>query len=113
MRGLARGVFPPGFCLPGRGGRMIRLRGHLICLAPEDATALIGHLDDHLHLSRAMPGCLICDITPTDDPMVFEMIEAFRDRATFDAHQTRVRGSAWFAATRGILRDLRLEEIGD
>ena len=37
----------------------------------------------------------------------------FRDRAAFDAHQARTRESAWFAATRGILRDFRIEEIGD
>jgi quinol monooxygenase YgiN len=40
-------------------------------------------------------------------------MEAFRDRPSFDAHQARTRHSAWFAATRHILRDFRLEEVGD
>jgi quinol monooxygenase YgiN len=45
--------------------------------------------------------------------MVWEVMEAFRDRASFDAHQARTRASAWFTATRGILRDFRMEEVGD
>lgn len=48
----------------------------------------------------------------TDDPMVYKVMAAFRDRPNFDAHQTRTRDSAWFAATRGILRDFRPEEVG-
>ena len=40
-------------------------------------------------------------------------MEAFRTREDFDAHQTRTRASPWFAATRGILRDFRMEELGD
>ena len=52
-------------------------------------------------------------VEPTDDPLVFDVHETFRDRAAFDAHQTRTRASDWFAATRGILRDFRVEELPD
>ena len=45
--------------------------------------------------------------------MVFDVVETFRDRAAFDAHQARTRDSLWFAATRGILRDFRVEELRD
>ena len=92
---------------------MIRLRGQLICMTEEEAQSVRSHLEDHIALTRAEPGCLTFDIAPTDDPMVWEVMEAFRDRASFDAHQARNRLSVWFQATRGILRDFRLEEVGD
>ena len=92
---------------------MIRLRGHLDCTTEEEVQAIRAHHQAHLALSRAEPGCLTFDITPTDDPMVWEVMEAFRTRADFDAHQARTRESAWFAATRSILRDFRVEELRD
>jgi len=92
---------------------MIRLRGQLICMTPDEAAAVTAHVAGHIALTLAEPGCLTFDIAATDDPMVFEVMETFRDRPAFDAHQSRTRDSAWFAATRGILRDFRVEEVGD
>ena len=92
---------------------MIRLRGQLICMTEAEADVVRLHLPEHIALTRAEPGCLTFDIAETDDPMVWEVMEAFRDRPSFEAHQTRNRASAWFAATRGILRDFRMEELGD
>ncbi len=92
---------------------MIRLRGHLICQSLEEAAAVRWHLADHISLSRAEPGCLSFDVTPTDDPMSFEVMESFRTREDFDAHQARTRASPWFEATRHILRDFRVEELRD
>lgn len=85
----------------------------MICMTQEELAAVQSHLAAHLALTRAEPGCLTFEVSPTDDPMIYEVMEAFRDRASFDAHQARTRESAWFAATRGILRDFRMEEIGD
>lgn len=92
---------------------MIRLRGRLRCLTDDQRTAVLAHRIDHMRLSRAGPGCLLLDIADTDDPMTFEVIEAFRDRPTFEAHQVRTRDSRWFAATRGVLRDVMIEEVAD
>lgn len=92
---------------------MIRLRGQMVCMTAEEHSAVLAHIGDHIALTRAEPGCLSFDISPTDDPFTFEVMEAFRDRAAFDAHQARTRDSAWFTATRGILRDFRIEEVGD
>ncbi len=92
---------------------MIRLRGQMICMNDDETAAVRAHLPDHLCLTQAEPGCLTFEISPTDDPMVWEVMESFRSRADFDAHQARTRASAWFAATRGILRDFRMEEVGD
>lgn len=92
---------------------MIRLRGHLRCLTPDEAAAVRAHRAEHIRLTLAEPACLSFEIADTDDPLTFEVMEAFRDRAGFEAHQARTRDSAWFAATRSILRDFRVEEIGD
>lgn len=92
---------------------MVRLKGQLVCMTPEEAAAVHRHLDEHIAASRAEPGCLSFHVSATDDPLVFEVMEAFRDRAAFDAHQTRTRASDWFAATRTILRNFVVEEVGD
>lgn len=92
---------------------MIRLKGHLICMTDSEAQAVRQHLPEHIRLSRAEPGCLSFDVSQTDDPMVWDVQESFRTRDDFDAHQTRTRASAWFDATRHILRDFRVEELRD
>ena len=92
---------------------MIRLKGHLICMSEDEAALVRRHLPEHIRLSRAEPGCLSFDVVQTDDPMIWDVQESFRTRADFDAHQTRTRASPWFAATRHILRDFRVEELRD
>jgi quinol monooxygenase YgiN len=92
---------------------MIRLRGHLICMTDAEAQTVRAHLAEHIRLSRAEPGCLSFDVTQTDDPLIWDVNESFRTRAEFDAHQTRTRDSRWFAETRHILRDFRVEELRD
>nr|WP_299480368.1 antibiotic biosynthesis monooxygenase [Cypionkella sp.] len=71
------------------------------------------HVTLHTELSRAEPGCLSFEVTPTDDPMMWEVMESFRTQDDFNAHQTRTRASKWFEATRGILRDFRVEDLRD
>jgi quinol monooxygenase YgiN len=92
---------------------MIRLRGHLRCLTEAEAEAVRAHRAEHIRLTRAEQGCLSFEIVETDDPLTFEVMESFRDRAAFDAHQARTRDSQWFAQTRGILRDFLVEELRD
>lgn len=92
---------------------MIRLKGHLICMTAEEAAAVRHHRPRHEALTRAEPGCLGFEIADTEDPLIFDVQERFRDRASFDAHQARTRDSDWFAATRSILRDFRVEELRD
>lgn len=92
---------------------MIRLRGQLRCMTTEEADLVRAHRGDHIALTRGEPGCLTFDITDTDDPLTFEVMESFRDRTAFDAHQARTRQSPWFMATRHILRDFVVEELRD
>ena len=92
---------------------MMRLRGQMVCMTHDEADTVRTHRPEHLRLTRAEPGCLTFEISDTDDPLIFEVMEAFRDAGSFTAHQARTRDSDWFAATRGILRDFRMEVIGD
>ncbi|MFN4153439.1 MAG: putative quinol monooxygenase [Paracoccaceae bacterium] len=92
---------------------MIRLKGHLICMTAEEALTVQLHLPEHIRLSQAEPGCLSFEVSQTDDPLIWEVREAFRTRADFDAHQTRTRDSDWFNATRHILRDFWVDELRD
>ena len=89
---------------------MIRLRGQLVCLAAEEAAAVRAHRPAHEALTRAEPGCLSFEIADTEDPLVFEVMETFRDRAAFDAHQARTKASPWFAATGHIRRSYQIRE---
>lgn len=92
---------------------MIRLSGRLVCMTEAERAAILAHRAAHVAATRAEPGCLSFTIDDTDDPMVFDVMESFRDRAAFDAHQARTRDSDWFAATKGILRDFRVEDLRD
>lgn len=90
---------------------MIRLTGQLICADAHEAAIVTTHLPDHIRLSRAEAGCLHFDITPTDDPLVWQVDETFTDQAAFDLHQQRTRASAWWTATAAIRREFRV--LGD
>jgi quinol monooxygenase YgiN len=92
---------------------MIRLKGHLLCATPQDLALVQQHVGEHIRLTQQEPGCLSFEVTQTDDPMVWEVMETFRTRADFDAHQLRTRESEWFRLTQAIPRAYRVEEIGD
>lgn len=89
-------------------GVTVSLTGTLTC-GPEDAQIVREALPEHIRLSRAEPGCLRFDVTETA-PGVFSVSEEFVDRSAFEAHQTRTRASAWWAATGHIPRDFQVTE---
>jgi len=86
----------------------VHLTGTLTCATLADAALIARYLPDHIALSRAEPGCLRFAVTPTANPLVWQVAECFATRSAFATHQTRTRASAWFAATGHIRRDFRL-----
>ncbi len=92
---------------------MIRVTGTLTCHTGEQAAMVRRLLPEHVALSRAEPGCLTFDIVPTDSPLVWQLDETFANRQAFEAHQTRTRASAWFAATAELARGFTLAEVDD
>ena len=89
----------------------IRLTGH-IDVPPARRDAVAAALPDHIRLTRAEPGCLRFEVTPDAAvPGRWQVAELFASRKAFEAHQARAGASPWAAATDGIDRHFRIEEI--
>lgn len=66
-------------------------------------------LEVHTALTRAEPGCLQFEIRQRPEvPEVFDVREAFVDRAAFLAHQERASRTPWKALTSDVERHYRL-----
>lgn len=65
-------------------------------------------LPEHSRLTKAELGCLSFEVTPTDDPLVWQVEECFIDQQAFEQHQNRTRSSAWWNATSHIRRDYKI-----
>lgn len=91
---------------PAPVGAQVALSGRLICAGPADLMAVLAHVEDHVASSRAEPGCLYFAISQTEDPLVWQVEELFRDEEALAAHRGRVAGSQWATATAGIGRDI-------
>ncbi len=90
--------------------RMIELTGHLFCATQAQAEIVRIHLPRHVELTRAETGCVRFEVTPTSDPLVWQVHEVFSSRVEFEAHQRRVRDSEWGQVTAGIERDYVMTE---
>lgn len=91
----------------------IQLTGILICANDEQAAIVATQLPRHIELTRAEAGCIRFDVTPTDDPLVWDVAELFATEDAFRAHQERVAASAWRAATAGIERKYSIQQLAD
>lgn len=89
----------------------VRLAGQLICADAEEAEIVRRHLPDHLVATRAEQGCLSFEVTPTADPLVWQVAEVFADAAAFEVHQRRMVTSPWGRATAKIERRYTVEDI--
>ena len=92
--------------------KTVHLTGELICASDDQAAIVRRYLPEHIRLSRAEPGCLSFEVTPTADPMIWQVEESFTDRAAFDAHQTRTKASEWAQRSAAIRREFRLRGNG-
>ena len=92
--------------MPGK----LTLSGHIE--VPEaDRAAVAAALPEHLRLTRAEPGNIVFTVTPRDGaPGVYEVYEEFTDRAAFDAHQARAKGTRWARAAANTVRHYRITE---
>ncbi|APO86733.1 putative quinol monooxygenase [Marivivens sp. JLT3646] len=92
---------------------MIELTGYID--VPEGRReAIAAALPLHVELTRAETGCVRFDVTP--DPEVegrYNVSELFTDRESFNAHQARVKASAWGEISAGIRREYSIRERND
>lgn len=80
------------------------LTGQLVCRGDDEVAAVAEHLERHLELTRAEPGCVSFEVARTENPLVWQVDEHFCDATAFAAHQKRVTGSEWGRATASIER---------
>ena len=86
----------------------VRLAGKLICASQEEVVLVAIHLPEHIRLTRLEPGCVSFEVAQIDDSMIWRVEELFSDRAAFEAHQERAKGSIWGSATRAIRREYQI-----
>ena len=91
---------------PAPVGAQVALSGRLVCAGPAELMAVLAHVEDHVAASRAEPGCLHFAISQTEDPLVWQVEELFRDEQALKAHRARSAASDWGMATAGIARDI-------
>ncbi|QKG70217.1 putative quinol monooxygenase [Erythrobacter mangrovi] len=96
---------PDGKALPSPH---VELHGRLICENAEQSDLVRRHLPEHIRLTLAEDGCLSFRVEETGDPLVWTVAERFADWASFEAHQSRSRASAWWEATAAISRDFSI-----
>ena len=82
----------------------VSLSGQLVCLTEDQAGTVREHLQLHLALTRAEPGCRSFNVTRTSNPLMWQVEEHFEHASAFEAHQERVASSEWGHATAGIER---------
>jgi quinol monooxygenase YgiN len=89
----------------------VRLTGQLVCADQDQARIVLDHLPEHVRLTRAEPGCVLFNVTPTGDPLVWDVEEHFENEAVFRAHQERGRHSRWGRMSAGIERRYSIEAL--
>jgi quinol monooxygenase YgiN len=90
----------------------VRLTGELICANQEEQTLVATLLPQHIRLTRAEPGCLSFEVTPSSNPLVWLVSERFDSESAFRFHQERVAGSEWGQQTAHITRRYTVEGLG-
>src|SRR5689334_13493027 len=66
-------------------------------------------LPEHILVTRAEPGCRSFRVEEQGEG-VFLVSEEFTDRAAFEAHQERLRGTPWAAASANAIRSYKTWE---
>lgn len=93
--------------------KKIYLDGH-IDVPSSRLEAVLAALPEHIRLTRAEPGCLKFEISPSKTVAGRLIVsEIFVDEAAFEAHQARNRASDWFRITAGIERHFRIRTGDD
>lgn len=88
------------------------LKGHIV--VPEtDLAPVLAELPTHIALTLEEEGCLRFEVEQHREAgNVFSVYEEFSDRVAFEAHQQRVRASAWGKITVDVERHYEITEAG-
>ncbi|PZO64270.1 MAG: antibiotic biosynthesis monooxygenase [Paracoccus denitrificans] len=92
---------------------LVTVQGRLICADLDQLVTMMAHIDRHAELTRAEPGCVWFTVAQTDDPLIWDVSEGFRDAQSLRDHQSRLADSDWGRATTEIQRDYKVTGIND
>ena len=82
----------------------VTLKG-FIEVPADDLDSVREHLDTHVQLTRAEPGCVTFNVDQrNDNERIFDVYEEFVDSAAFTSHQERVKASSWGGITENVAR---------
>lgn len=86
------------------------LKGFIV--VPEsDLAAVQEELKNHIQLTLEEPGCIVFKVTQHEiNPCRFDVYEEFKDKASFEAHQARVRASCWGEVSVNVERHYKIVE---
>ena len=88
----------------------VTLVGYIV-VREEDLESVLAELPTHIALTRAEPGCISFEVTPSKHGSgQFDVAEAFTNRAAFERHQERVKTSRWGELTVNVARHYVVEE---
>ena len=88
----------------------IILKGFIMVPA-EDLAAVKKELVSHIAFTLNEPGCITFKINQSkNDACRFDVYEEFIDRASFDAHQARVKLSIWGKVSAKVKRYYEITE---
>lgn len=90
---------------------IVHLSGYLICASAAEVEIVTRCLPTHIRLTRAEAGCVDFDVSVTDDPLIWRVVECFTDPLAFEFHQTRTRASEWWRETSAIRREFHVTGI--
>lgn len=90
----------------------VMLKGHIV--VPEtDLASVLAELPTHIKLTLEEEGCLRFEVKQSSEAEnIFSVYEEFADRVAFEAHQRRVRASAWGEITVNVERHYEITEAG-
>ena len=89
---------------------IVKLTGH-IDVPDTDIEIVEKYAPEHIRLSRAEPGCLKFDFwQDAENPNIYRLDEAFKDREAFDLHTARAKASKWGKVSSHLVRHFTMEE---
>ncbi len=86
------------------------LKGYI--KVPEaDMLTVMSALETHKMLTLQESGCLVFEVKQSEEnPHIFDVYEEFVDKASFEAHQKRVKSSFWGEVTSHVERHYQIIE---
>ena len=88
------------------------LKGFIIVPA-EDFNAVLAELPIHIENTQNEEGCLIFEVLRDEaHSNRFNVHEEFIDKASFEAHQERVKNSKWGRVSSNIERHYHVNQVG-